>query len=229
MPDASSTSACLRCAAFLVLAASPLALPRAAAAQDIPRVPRADTTVYTPRPIAPADLARVRPEAPDPGGPPPRVTLVSTPRPVVLLRDGAHAGAAGVVEATVQIDADGRRSLVYSERAPAPTDIGAALGCGPAAGRAIARLNTLAEGTLALPDEGPLVGAAQQLLCVAGYSVPQDGAFGEAMEQGVLAFQQDTNAAAVEAGAAAPLLETGMLDAGTRRALAGRARLRLGD
>lgn len=223
----SAVPAHLRRAALLALAACASA--QAPAAQDIPRVPRVDTTVYVPRPLAPGASRPVPPEVQDPGGPPPRVTLVTTARPVVLLRDGAAPGTSGVVEARVRIDADGQRSLVYSERAAAPPDISAQLGCGPAAGRAIARLHTLADGMLALNDEGALVGAAQQLLCVAGYTVPPDGAFGEAMEQGVLAFQQDVNAAAVEAGQEAPLLETGVLDVETRQALEARARLRLGE
>lgn len=243
MPDA-STAVARRLALLAACALAACAPARPALAQDIPRVPRADapgaaprdTAGYVPRPIAADDLDAVRRDAAtdaaraaDPGGPPPRVTLVSRQRPVVLIRGGSRSGAVEVVEATVKIGADGQRSLVYSERAPTPTDIGAELGCGPAAERAVARLTTLAEDSLAPAAEGPLVGAAQQLLCVVGYGVAQDGAFSDDMALAVLALQQDTNAAAAEAGQEPPLVETGVLDPRTRRVLEDRARLRLGQ
>lgn len=156
----------------------------------------------------------------------PRVELVSTARPVVLVRGaGAARPAAPPIEsARVQIDAEGQRTLVYSERAAPPPDLGAELGCGPGAGRAIIRLGNLSTETLLPGDEGPLVGAAQQLLCVAGYAVPPDGRFELEMEAAVLAFQSDYNATA---SPEEQVVVSGTLDEQTRRALEDRARARL--
>ena len=104
------------------------------------------------------------------------------------------------------------------------------LGCGPAADRALARLGTVSGEPLGPADatrpadEGPLVGAAQQVLCVAGYPVPQDGVFGAEMEAAVRTFQTDHNAATQDE----PLVVSGTLDDQTRRALEAGARVRLG-
>lgn len=156
----------------------------------------------------------------------PRVELISTARPVVLVRGAGSARPAAppIESARVQVDAEGRRTLVYSERlAPAP-DIGAGLGCGPGAERALIRLGNLSTDLLVLGDEGPVVGAAQQLLCVAGYAVPPDGRFDVEMEAAILAFQSDINASV---GPDDQLVVSGLLDEQTRRALEDHARTRL--
>lgn len=224
-----------------------------AVAQPVPRLPMAPPdsalavadSLAAPVPFsaelegAPADSARAyvpAPVPPDLGTPDalstaplPRVALVTTPRPVVLLRGGGRARDAvpvpAITEATVQVDAAGRRTLVYTDRPALPADVGAEMGCGPGADRAIARLGTLAEAPLGFLEEGPVVGAAQQLLCVSGYAVPQDGVYGEDMERAVRAFQEDVNAEAPEGDR---LVESGTLDPQTRRVLEARARARVG-
>lgn len=197
----------------------------------LPRIPMADaapptgpdTTASLPGIVLPAGVPALGPTA-SPALP--QVELVSTARPVVLVRGAgaARAAAPPIESARVQVDSTGQRTLVYSDRPPPPPDRGADLGCGPGADRALVRLGNLATETLALGDEGPLVGAAQQVLCVAGYPVPPDGRFDLEMEAAILAFQSDHNATA---GLNGQLVVSGMLDGQTRRVLEDRARLRL--
>lgn len=176
----------------------------------------------------------------------PRVTLLSSGRPVVLLSGGASDArrdarlapdAARVVsQATIEDGPDGAPVVVYSASPALPPDIGREMGCGPAAGLSLGRLRSLAEAPLALGDEGAMVGAAQQLLCVIGYAVPQDGMFSEDMQTAVLVFQTDVNLGeanrlgADEAPDPETLLGlTGMLDPRTRRVLEARASDMLGE
>lgn len=192
------------------------------------RPPAASAAPLYPDTPAPAEVLRR-----DPSAPLPRLTLVSSGQPVVLLRGVSQTATAPlrssrpadspISRVTVQVDSAGTRTVVYSDRPARVRDRGLELGCGPGGERAIARLGDLSEEPLLLTSEGWLVGAAQQMLCIAGYTVPQDGQFGTEVEAAVRDLQVQHNATApVE-----PLVESGVLDERTRRVLEARVRARL--
>ena len=160
-----------------------------------------------------------------------RVALVpgvsqTEPRAPDLAPSPAPAAGERLVysRATVVVGAGGRRTVVFSERSATAVDIGRPTECGAEALQAGARLRGLRSTPLQRGMEGAAVLGAQQLLCAAGYAVPQTGTFDSGTEAAVRAFQTDHNEAALPQRR---LGVDGVLGVSTRRELEARLRDRL--